>query len=248
MARTGSGGTDARIKGLLDEVAALSEELLVERKRSLELLRELNREKDVNKRPLMLRDGRNQPDGKRSRTELVESSDISASTRGEGVTIDLHRDDEGNTRREILQPSRKFPPPASQSTQPSQSSQPSSVPSIASGQSTQPSQSSQSRQSSQSSSASSSVASQQHLTVDGQGTHTLKYNRPAMSTYPLTILRTQMVNRTEENVDLSVGVWKEKLQQEWMYMPQATAWPWRPEKHEKSIRMLRGAMKAHGTQ
>ncbi len=55
MARTSSGGTDARIKELLDEVAALSEELLVERKRSLELLRELNREKDVNKRPLMPR-------------------------------------------------------------------------------------------------------------------------------------------------------------------------------------------------
>jgi hypothetical protein len=161
MARTGSGGTDARIKGLLDEVAALSEELLAERKRSLELLRELNRDKDVNKKPLMLRDGRNQPDGKRSRTDLVESSDISASTRGESVTINLHRDDEGNTRREVLQPNRKFPPPASQSTQlnsvpssaagqstqprhSSQSSQPSSVPSIAAGQSTQPSQSSQS--------------------------------------------------------------------------------------------------------
>jgi hypothetical protein len=47
VARTGSGGTDARKKGLLDEVAALSEELLVERKKSLELLRELNREKDL---------------------------------------------------------------------------------------------------------------------------------------------------------------------------------------------------------
>ena len=69
-----------------------------------------------------------------------------------------------------------------------------------------------------------------------------------MSTFPITILRTQLVNRTEQNVDLSVGVWKERLQQEWMYMPQATAYPWLPEKHEKSIRMLRGAMKAHGTQ
>ncbi len=77
---------------------------------------------------------------------------------------------------------------ASQSTQPSQPSQPSSVPS--------------------------SAASQQHRTMDGPVTHTLKYNRPAMSTFPLTILRTQMVNRTEENVDISVGVWKEKLQQE----------------------------------
>ncbi len=122
MPRTSSGGADARVKELLDEVAALSEELLVERKKSLELLRELNREKDVNKRPLMPREGMNQPDGKRSRTGLVESS---------GITISLHIDDEGNTRREILQPSRKFPPPASQSTQLS------SVPSIASGQSTQ---------------------------------------------------------------------------------------------------------------
>ena len=40
MARTSSGGADARIKELLDEVAALSEELLVERKKSLELFRE----------------------------------------------------------------------------------------------------------------------------------------------------------------------------------------------------------------
>jgi hypothetical protein len=55
-----------------------------------------------------------------------------------------------------------------------------------------------------------------------------------------------MVNRTEECVDLSVGVWKETLQQEWMYMPQATAYPWKTGKHEKSIRMLRGAMKTHG--
>jgi hypothetical protein len=57
-----------------------------------------------------------------------------------------------------------------------------------------------------------------------------------------------MVNRTEEKVDLSVGSWKERQQQEWMYMPQATAWLWRPEKHEKGIRMLRGAMKTHGSQ
>ena len=160
MARIGSDGSDSRIKALKDEVAALSEELLAERKRSLELLRELNREKDVNKRPLMSREGSNQPDGKRSRTGLVESS---------GITISLHIDDEGNTRREILQPSRKFPPPASkstqlssvpsiasgQSTQPSQSSQPRSAPSIAAGQSTQP------RQLSQSSSVPSSAPSQQ---------------------------------------------------------------------------------------
>jgi hypothetical protein len=115
-ARMSSGGSDSKIAELLDKVAALSRELLEEKKRNLKLLRELNKEKGVNKRPFMISEGRNQPEGKRSRTNLDGPSDITASLQRDSVKINLNlvRDKEGNTRREILQPSRKFPQTANQ--------------------------------------------------------------------------------------------------------------------------------------
>jgi hypothetical protein len=57
-----------------------------------------------------------------------------------------------------------------------------------------------------------------------------------------------MVGLPEPNIDLSVGCWKELLQQERIYMPESTTWPWKPGKREKNVRMLRGAMKLHLTQ
>jgi hypothetical protein len=84
--------------------------------------------------------------------------------------------------------------------------------------------------------------------LDGPAMQTLRFNRPAVSSYPHTILRTMMVGLSEPNIDLSVGCWKELLQQERTYMPESTTWPWKPGKHEKNVQMLRGAMKLHLTQ
>ena len=73
--------------------------------------------------------------------------------------------------------------------------------------------------------------------------HVLHFKRPATAAYPPpTILMVQMHQRTELQVDLSVGHWKQALQSRGLYLPEN---PPGRDGHESNIRRLRGAMKNH---
>jgi hypothetical protein len=137
-------------------------------------------------------DNINQPGGKRIRADLGQESDITASLKGETIKVNLQRDSEGNTSRTILPPSKKFPPTTNQ---------PGSVSTTGANQQN----SSSTTGASQQSSAPASTASQER-TLDGPAMQTLRFNRPAVSSYPHTILRTMMVGLSEPNIDLSVGL------------------------------------------
>ena len=72
--------------------------------------------------------------------------------------------------------------------------------------------------------------------------HTLHFGRPPTSAYPISIIATQRFNRTEQQVDLSVGHWKQALQKQALYIPEL---PPRRDSHESNIKRLRAAMKNH---
>ncbi len=72
--------------------------------------------------------------------------------------------------------------------------------------------------------------------------HVLHFKRPTTAAYPHTILVVQRHQRTEQQVDLSVGHWKQALQSRGLYVPEN---PPGRDGHESSIRRLRGAMKNH---
>ena len=67
-------------------------------------------------------------------------------------------------------------------------------------------------------------------------------DQAATAAYPHTILMVQRHLRTELQVDLSVGHWKQALQSRGLYLPEN---PPGRDGHESSIRRLRGAMKNH---
>ncbi len=48
--------------------------------------------------------------------------------------------------------------------------------------------------------------------------HTLQFGRPPTAAYPTSIIATQQFNRTEQQVDLSVGHWKLALQRQRLCM------------------------------
>jgi hypothetical protein len=72
--------------------------------------------------------------------------------------------------------------------------------------------------------------------------HTLQFGRPPTAAYPTSIIATQRFNRTEQQVDLSVGHWKQAPQKQGLYVPEL---PPRRDSHESNIKRLRAAMKNH---
>jgi hypothetical protein len=72
--------------------------------------------------------------------------------------------------------------------------------------------------------------------------HTLQFGRPPTAAYPTSIIATQRFNRTEQQVDLSVGHWKQALQKQGLYVPEL---PPRRDSRESNIKRLRAAMKNH---
>jgi hypothetical protein len=72
--------------------------------------------------------------------------------------------------------------------------------------------------------------------------HTLQFGRPPTMAYPNSIIFTQRFNRTEQQVDLSVGHWKQTLQRQKLHVPEL---PPRRDSHESNIKRLRAAMKNH---
>jgi hypothetical protein len=59
-------------------------------------------------------------------------------------------------------------------------------------------------------------------------------------------LHVQRHNRTEQQVDLSVGHWKQELQKQKQYVPELTTQ--NEGGHESNIKQLRSAMKHHTSQ
>jgi hypothetical protein len=60
--------------------------------------------------------------------------------------------------------------------------------------------------------------------------HTLQFGRPPTAAYPTSIIATQRFNRTEQQVDLSVGHWKQALQKQGLYVPE---YPPRRDSHAR---------------
>ena len=74
--------------------------------------------------------------------------------------------------------------------------------------------------------------------------HTLQFGRQSTNSYPPSILLVHTTfNRPEQQVDLSIGQWKQELQKLKQYVPELT--PLKESGHEYKIKQLRSAMKNH---
>jgi hypothetical protein len=182
-----AGYTD--VHQLLVKLEKVSAELLEEKKRSLELCRELAAEKQQNKRV---------------RTGAVEL-DLAALNRGSSST---------------LQSASSLP---------------------LSGKFTQTQTTQVQIQTTQVQIQPASITS----TRKEDAMHTLHFGRPPTSAYPISIIATQRFNRTEQQVDLSVGHWKQALQKQTLYIPEL---PPRRDSHESNIKRAARRNEAAHTQ